>query len=124
MSGRVVHFEIPYDDRERAGSFYADTFGWKVQPMPDIDYVLVATGPSEQGPPSEPGFVNGGMLQRGRPATGPVLVIDVEDIDATLEQVEAAGGQTVVAREAIGEMGFAAYFTDPEGNLLGLWQNA
>jgi predicted enzyme related to lactoylglutathione lyase len=24
----------------------------------------------------------------------------------------------------VGEMGFAAYFTDCEGNLLGLWQSA
>ncbi len=38
MSARVVHFEIPFDDGDRARSFYRDVFGWNVQPMPGMDY--------------------------------------------------------------------------------------
>ena len=53
-----------------------------------------------------------------------MLVVEVDDIEATLEQVEKRGGATVSAKQAVGEMGFSAYFTDPEGNLMGLWQNA
>ncbi len=87
-------------------------------------YVLATTGPSDQGPPSEPGFINGGLLERGAPVSGPVLVVDVEDIDATLASIEESGGTTVSAKQAVGEMGFSAYFTDPEGNLMGLWQTA
>ena len=34
MSSRVVHFEVPYDDAERARRFYADVFGWQIQPDP------------------------------------------------------------------------------------------
>lgn len=124
MTGRVVHFEIPFDDQERANAFYTDVFGWSVTPLPEMSYVLVTTGPSDQGPPSEPGFINGGMLARGGPVTGPVLVMEVDDIEATLEQVQERGGATVSGKEAVGEMGFAAYFTDPEGNLMGVWQNA
>ena len=124
MSGRVVHFEIPFDDQERASAFYASTFGWDLNPLPDMRYVLVTTGPSDQGPPSEPGFINGGMVERGAPVNGPLLVVDVEDIDATLASIEESGGTTVTAKGPVGEMGFAAYFTDPEGNLMGLWQNA
>jgi len=45
-----VHFEIPFDDGERASSFYADAFGWKLDAMPDMHYVLVTTGPSDEGP--------------------------------------------------------------------------
>ena len=52
------------------------------------------------------------------------LVLEVDDIDATLAQVEELGGATVSAKQAVGEMGFSAYFTDPEGNLMGLWQTA
>jgi len=89
-----------------------------------MSYVLATTGPSDQGPPSEPGFINGGMLERGVPVGGPVLVIDVEDIEAALEKVETLGGTTVSAKQAVGEMGFSAYFKDSEGNLMGLWQNA
>ena len=124
MSGRVVHFEIPFDDQERATAFYGEAFGWNLVPLPEMHYVLATTGPSEQGPPSEPGFINGGMLERGAPVSGPLLVVDVEDIDATLASIEESGGTTVSARQAVGEMGFSAYFTDPEGTLMGLWQNA
>jgi predicted enzyme related to lactoylglutathione lyase len=124
MSGRVVHFEIPFDDQERANAFYAEVFGWTLTPMPDMQYVLATTGPSDQGPPAEPGFVNGGLLQRGHPVTGPVVVVDVEDIDEALAKVEARGGSRVTGREAVGEMGYAAYVTDCEGNLLGLWETA
>jgi hypothetical protein len=124
MSGRVVHFEIPFDDQERANAFYTEVFGWTMTPMPEMSYVLATTGPSDEGPPSEPGFVNGGLLQRGRPVTAPVLVLDVEDIDAALDTIEASGGKRVTDRQAVGDMGFSAYFTDSEGNLVGLWQNA
>jgi len=34
------------------------------------------------------------------------------------------GGSTVVGKTPVGEMGSAAYFTDPEGNVVGLWENA
>jgi uncharacterized protein len=124
VTGRVVHFEIPFDDSERAQRFYSEAFGWQLMQLPDMGYVLATTGPSDQGPPSEPGFINGGMLQRELPVGGPVVTIDVEDVDASLEQIETLGGTTVSAKQAVGEMGFAAYFKDPEGNLMGLWQNA
>jgi predicted enzyme related to lactoylglutathione lyase len=124
VTGRVVHFEIPFDDSERARAFYSEAFGWKLVELPEMSYVLATTGPSDQGPPSEPGFINGGMLQRELPVGGPVVIVDVEDVDAALEQIERLGGTTVSAKQAVGEMGFSAYFKDPEGNLMGLWQNA
>ena len=124
MSGRAVHFEVPFDDQERAKAFYTDVFGWDLMAMPEMNYVLATTGPSGQGPPSEPGFINGGLLERGLPVGGPVIVLDVEDIDATLEQVELHGGTTMTAKQAVGDMGFSAYFKDSEGNVMGLWQTA
>jgi predicted enzyme related to lactoylglutathione lyase len=125
MSGRVVHFEIPFDDGERAGVFYREAFGWNLTPLPEMSYTMVQTGPTgQQGPPEEPGFINGGMLQRGMPVGGPVLTVEVDDIDTSLEQIEKLGGTKVEAKVAVGEMGFSAYFKDSEGNLMGLWQNA
>ncbi len=125
MAGRVVHFEIPYDDGDRARAFYADAFGWNLMHLPEMSYTMVSTGPtSEQGPPSEPGFINGGMLERGAPIGSTVITVDVDDIDAALEKIEKLGGTTVTAKTVVGEMGFSAYFKDPEGNLMGLWQNA
>jgi uncharacterized protein len=127
MSGKVVHFEIPFDDGDRARGFYREAFGWNVMEMPEMSYTMASSGPtSDQGMPSESGFINGGMFQRGvgSPASTPVITVDVDSIDEALVTIEKLGGSTVTARTPVGEMGFAAYFKDPEGNLLGLWETA
>jgi predicted enzyme related to lactoylglutathione lyase len=125
MSARVVHFEVPYDDADRARAFYRDVFDWQIQPMPEMGYNLVSTGPAtDQGMPAEPGYIGGGMLQRQAPVTAPVITLDVDDIDATLVAVDKHGGAAVGEKMAVGDMGFAAYFTDSEGNLMGLWETA
>lgn len=126
MSGRVVHFEIPFDDGDRARGFYREALGWNVAQMPEMDYTMAVCGPTtDQGMPSEPGFINGGMFRREEgPLRGPVIVVDVESIDPALKRIEELGGATVIARMPVGEMGFVAYFRDPEGNVLGLWENA
>jgi predicted enzyme related to lactoylglutathione lyase len=123
MTGRVVHFEVPYDDQDRAQAFYADVFGWTMTRLPEMRYMLASTGPSQDGPPSEPGFINGGLLERGLPVVGPVVTVEVEDIDAVLAQVEQRGGVTVAGKQPVDDMGYSAYFRDSEGNLMGLWQN-
>jgi len=125
MSGRVVHFEIPFDDGDRARAFYGDVFGWQIVPMPDMEYTMVMTGPTDQqAGPTEPGFINGGMFQRSEqfPGKAPNLVIDVASIEDALGKVKDSGGTVVGDRMAVGDMGFAAYFTDTEGNLIGLWE--
>jgi predicted enzyme related to lactoylglutathione lyase len=123
MTGRVVHFEIPCDDAERAQAFYQEAFGWDLTNLPGMDYTLAVTGPTGDEGPTEPGYVNGGLLRRGT-HEGPVLVIDVADIDAALAKIEELGGQTVVGRQQVGDIGWTAYFKDVEGNSLGLWQSA
>ncbi len=127
MSGKVVHFEIPFDDGERARQFYGETFGWQSVPVPGMSYTMVMTGPSdpEQGP-TEAGFINGGMFERSAdfPGKAPNLVIDVPSVDEALRTVEAAGGKTVTEKMPVGDMGFTGYFTDTEGNLIGLWETA
>lgn len=125
MSRRVVHFEIPADDVERAREFYRAAFDWQMQPVPEMGYTLVQTTPiDEQGRPTEPGAINGGLLERHDPLSTVVITIDVDDIDATLKTVEDLGATVVRQRTAVGDMGHVAYFRDPEGNVVGLWQNA
>jgi predicted enzyme related to lactoylglutathione lyase len=122
--GKVVHFEIPADDVARAQKFYNTVFGWKMNSMPEMQYTLVGTVPTdEKGMPSEAGAINGGMLKRQEPVMNPVITIDVEDIDKALETIGKNGGKTVSKKQPVGEMGFAAYFKDSEGNTVGLWQN-
>jgi predicted enzyme related to lactoylglutathione lyase len=125
MSGRVVHFEIPFDDGARARDFYREAFGWDLQELPEMSYTMVTSGPSGEQGPTEPGYINGGMLQReGAPAAGPVVTIAVDNIDAALETIEKLGGSAVVGRTPVADMGFSAYFRDSEGNVIGLWENA
>jgi uncharacterized protein len=124
MSGRVVHFEVPFDDGDRARAFYEKAFGWTIMAMPEMSYTMVSTGPTGDQGPSEPGYIGGGMMARSDDFQGPVITIDVEDINASLKKIEELGGTTVRPRQEVGEMGFTAYFTDPEGNLTGLWQSA
>ena len=125
MSGRVVHFEVPFDDADRAREFYREVFGWQIQPMPEMDYNMVSTGPvSDQGMPSEPGYIGGGMMQRQAPYTSPVLTAGGRRHRRAIVAIEKHGGAAVGEKSAVGDMGFAAYFTDSEGNVLGLWQNA
>lgn len=125
MTGRVVHFEIPFDDKERAKRFYGDVFHWDVEEMPEFEYVGVSTGPAgDDGMASEPGYIGGGLTRRGGVNTGPVIVLASADIDADLSRVESHGGEVLEPKAPVGQMGFAAYFKDTEGNVVGLWQSA
>jgi uncharacterized protein len=125
--GKVVHFEIPADDVERAKNFYGTIFGWYLQtvPMGESEYTSVRTTAVDEQTqmPTEPGAINGGMMQRdARITTSPVITIDVDGIDDALKQIEDKGGSTVLPRTPIPGMGAFAYFKDPEGNVLGLWE--
>lgn len=125
MAGQVVHFEIPADDLERAQSFYREAFGWQINPIPEMSYTTVTTSAvDDDGTPLEPGAINGGMLERQPPVTGPVIVISVDDVDETLARVERLGGRVTQPKTPVGDLGFSGYFVDPEGNTVGLWQEA
>jgi uncharacterized protein len=125
MSGRVVHFEMPYDDAERSAAFYRDTFGWNTMAVPGMAYTMVGTGPAgESGMPAEPGYIGGGLTPRGEVVSSPVITVEVDDIEGSVAAVEAHGGSLVHGREPVGTMGWTAYVRDPEGNVVGLWQTA
>jgi predicted enzyme related to lactoylglutathione lyase len=127
MTGRVVHFEVPFSDGDRARNFYRQAFGWQLNEWPEMKYTGVATGPvnQETGMPSESGYIGGGMFER-EPAfpQGPVITIDVTSIDDALEKIRSLGGEPFGTKTQVGDMGFAAYFRDTEGNVLGLWETA
>jgi predicted enzyme related to lactoylglutathione lyase len=122
---KVVHFEIPVDDLERAKAFYGSLFDWQINEVPELSYTIVMTVPvDEQQMPTEPGAINGGMMKRSPDTPSPVITIEVDSIDDALKGVEAAGGSIVQPRTQIPNMGAFAYFKDPEGNTLGLWESA
>jgi len=123
----VVHFEIPADDLDRAKTFYGSVFGWDIVTMPmggGVDYTGVTTTPVDEQTmlPKTPGAINGALVERDQSNPATVVTIDVDAIDEALQQIEAAGGSTVTPRTAIPGMGAFAYFKDPEGNVVGLWE--
>ena len=125
MPNPIVHFEIPADNVERAKTFYSKAFGWNLSSMPGMDYHMVeTTSVGKDRRPTERGEINGGLLKRSDPVKQVVITISVDNIDASLKTVAKNGGKAVGKKVQVGEMGWAAYFNDPEGNLIGLWQNS
>ena len=121
----VVHFEMPYDDRERMAKFYKTTFGWKIQ-MLDEDmgnYVVATTAESDEKGPKRPGAINGGFYKR-QPgeAMCPSFVIAVEDIKKATRKITAAGGKMLGEAMEITGIGQYANFADTEGNELSILQ--
>jgi len=121
---KVVHFEIPVDDVERARGFYGSVFEWGIVPMDDMQYTLVMTTPVDETTqsPTDPGAINGGLMHRSSDTPAPVITIQVDAIDGSLKKIEAEGGSVVTPRTSMGEVGFFAYFKDTEGNVIGLFE--
>ncbi|WP_340541098.1 VOC family protein [Nocardioides sp. GXZ039] len=121
---KVSWFEMPADDVERASSFYAKVFGWGTPPMGTEGAYALTTAADDFGNPTEIGGINGGIHRRTDPAdAGPVVNISVDDLDATLEQIVAAGGRVVQPRSEVDEFGLSmALFADTEGNVLGIYR--
>ncbi len=122
----VVHFEMPYDDRNRMARFYETAFGWQTQMLGKEmgHYVTVAT--AETGPTgsARPGTINGGFYARNPdwPAQHPSVVIAVDDIHAAMKQVLTAGGTVLGERMEIPGIGHYVSFMDTEGNRVSMLQ--
>lgn len=123
QADKVSWFEMPADDLARVSRFYAEVFGWATPPMGnDANYALTVAA-DEYGNPTEAGGINGGFHKRqGAADAGPVINIHVDDIDAKLTAIEAAGGRIIQPRTEIAEYGLSmALFGDTEGNILGIY---
>lgn len=120
----VVHFEIPASDTKRATEFYEKSFGWKSENMPEMKYVILRTTKIDKKTkwPIEPGAINGGMMERNSKIKSPVITISVKNMDKSLKEVIANGGSVFVKKIAVGNMGFASYIKDTEGNVIGLFE--
>ena len=126
MNGEVGHFEIPAKDFKRSKAFYSRVFGWKISESTmasgETYTSLVTTETDSKGRPRSPGAINGGMVKLGKPHTGPLITLVADDIDASLKLVVKNGGKIIVKRTDMGKYGAYAYFKDPEGNLMGLYE--
>jgi predicted enzyme related to lactoylglutathione lyase len=111
MANPVVYFEIGCRDRSATTHFYSELFGWT---MTD------AGGASRV--PEAPGGIPGHITALGHePHNYTLVYIAVDDIVAYLAKAEALGGKTLVPPIPI-PTGIFAWFSDPEGNRVGLMQ--
>lgn len=122
----VVHFELPYQDRERIMRFYRAAFEWKVEPFggPAGDYVLATTVEEDARPQAPRGAINGGFFPRdpSRPGQHPSVVIGVPDLAAAMRAVAQAGGEVLGTPMEIPGVGRYVAFHDTEGNRLSMLQ--
>ncbi len=124
---KLVLFEIPFDEAERAKKFYSEMFGWKIITLSEDNsyFRIIAAktkGNEAMGQSVEKGAINGGLQKRGGRCMMPTFVIEVKDIDGTIDKIKKNGGKIVVDKEGMGDMGFYAQFDDPEGNRMGIFQ--
>lgn len=110
MPGRLVHFEFPVRDADRARTFYAKLFDWEFTPWEGQDeYFMIETEPTGALYPVENG------------ESGPTVYFDVDDIDEAIAQVSELGGRAD-ERQAIPSVGWFARCWDTEGNPFSLFK--
>ena len=115
MSKRnIVHVEIPAVNVEGAGKFYQDLFGWKIQPMPEMNYTMWEAGEGDE---------YGGFPQvsEDNPAGQVLVYIASDDIEADLKKVEKLGGKVLHTKTEIPGTGWFGIFQDPTGNVLAVY---
>jgi hypothetical protein len=108
----IEHIEIPAKGRANLAKFYADIFGWEIQPMDEMHYTLW-----------DAGNLGGGFAEVDEMyQPGDVLVhIQSDDIEADLKKIEKLGGKTLRGKSEIPGTGWWAVFTDPTGNRMALF---
>jgi len=117
MLAKVVHFEIPAEDMQRAVSFYRQAFGWEIGKWDGpMDYWLATTGPEEEN------GIHGAITKREGFNDSVVNTIAVESLAETVARIKAAGGTVLEERLEVPGVGLLAYFRDTEGNMFSALQ--
>ncbi|EON31111.1 hypothetical protein GTC6_19301 [Gordonia terrae C-6] len=114
----IDYIELTVTDAAEAKAFYAAAFGWEFN-----DYGPAYAGIVNPGGPDLPEV--GGLATSDTAAVrgGPLVLLYSDDLDATAEQVRAAGGEIVNGPYAF-PGGRRFHFTDPSGNELGVWSTS
>jgi uncharacterized protein len=113
MPAEIAHIEFKSANFARTSEFYAKLFDWQMEQNASASYMKLAGG---DGPSA--GWFRADLVQ----APGPVAYLPVDDLEAKLTEVEAAGGRILVRTLPFAGGGEVGLFADPDGNVLGLWQ--
>ena len=112
-NGKICYLEIPAIDIERSVAFYTAVFHWNTRRRGD-GAIAFDDGVGEVS----------GTWVTGRPASttpGLLLYVMVDSVAATIDAVVAHGGEIVQPLGADAPE-ITARFSDPSGNVLGLYQ--
>jgi uncharacterized protein len=114
MPQPVVHFEIVGGDAAALHTFYAQLFGWRIEPGGPGGYGLVQ--------PSGPDGITGGIGSGDGGGSRHVTVyVGVPDVGAALDRAEELGGGRLSGPDIVpGTTIELGQFTDPEGHVIGL----
>jgi hypothetical protein len=111
MSCPVVHFEIGSNDSAALSDFYGTVFGWSFK----------AAGPAQAIVGGQEGGPSGMLNALGHPPETYVMIyVEVPDLEACLERVNAAGGKTVVPPQPLPNGRHFAWITDQAENMIGV----
>lgn len=120
MNARHVLTILAVDDLARAARFYREALGWE-QTVDTPVYVELADG-MRLGLYLRDGFArNTGLTPQGRPAHGTTateLYLHVDDVAEAGERLRIAGAMELSPAAARPWGDEAAYFADPEGNVV------
>jgi uncharacterized protein len=114
MSKRnIVHVEFSSRSFEESGKFYHELFGWKITPVPEMNYSLWEAADGSGG-----GFNPVGEHAKA----GEVLVyVDSDDIAADLNKAKSLGATILQEKMEIPGQGWFGVFKDPTGNMVALY---
>jgi len=113
-NGKICYVEMAATDVERSAAFYHAVFGWRIRKRGDGAMAF------DDGV----GEVSGVWKTGRKPHTDPGLLvyIMVDDMEKTIAAVIANGG-TIVQPVGMDAPEITARFSDPAGNIFGLYQN-
>ena len=113
MAHPVLHFEILGSNGAALQQYYSDLFGWEINADNPQNYGMV-TG-------IDPGIGGGvGSSQDGKPFV--TVYVQSDDLQASLDKAESLGGKKVMEPMDIPDGPTIAMFSDPEGNVVGLFK--
>ena len=123
MSGaRHILTILAVADLERSVAFYREAFGWPTKVDVPVYVELALPGGTSVGLYVREAFAHnvGQVPTLGAPERigGTELYFHVDDLDAAIQRIEAAGATLLSARAPRDWGDEAAYYADPDGNVL------
>lgn len=116
--GHACWLELASHDWQGTKAFYHALFGWAVVEMSSSDkhFSLFNLGGDDLGAMYQ--------IPKSKPQipTHWRIYFSVSDIDASIAEIQAAGGQVHMGPHTVGDAGLAAQVSDPEGARFALWQ--